>query len=213
MPTDWSARYFQNDLGLFYGRVVAPSLKELGLDENLKMPAEFTSIDEGLEFYAKHTTNLVSYEARRCFALTLVSIFERQLQQWAYDHFPEEENTKVAGSYTFNALVKATSEHYDLTSIDEYSSIRETIEELRLLANAVRHGDGPSLKELRRRAPRLWQATPTDILRTDEIKLLNRDFIRYIDALGRFWALADFTLHPADALIKPYFSESDLSGG
>ena len=210
MPTDWSARYFQNDLDRFYGRVVAPSLKELGLDETLTMPAEFTSMDEGLEYYAKHTTNLVSYEARRCFVLTLVSIFERQLQRWVYDHYPDAANNKLTD---FDALVKATSEHYRLASINEYTCIWGTIEELRLLANAVRHGDGPSLKQLRKRAPRLWQATPTDILPTDAIKILDRDFIRYIDALTRFWGLADSTLHPDDAVTAPNYLESELSGG
>lgn len=71
--------------------------------------------------------------------------------------------------------------------------------EMFLVANVFRHGDGPSVADLRRHSPRLWdyeRSRYVDLLPPnpdDSEKLLPQpaDVVRYAGACFRFWGRAD----------------------
>jgi hypothetical protein len=204
MPQDLLPRRFQADLDRFYKQVILATLSELRSHENVKV-GEFNSMDEFFDNAEKHTFNLVAYEARRCFALTLAAIFERQLRIWARKHFSETEKAGVSGM-KFNNLLRKTAGIHALNL--ESAEVRKTIIELHLLGNAVRHGDGDSLDKLWKQTPHLWphsteaaaMKSKEQSLLSEEIRISDNNFVCYIRALTRFWGLAD---HAAGAVIDP----------
>jgi hypothetical protein len=192
MVQDLLPRVFQADLSRFYSRVIVPVLNELQPHANTIEAGEFRSMDEFLDNAEKLTSNLIAYEARRCFALTLAAIFERQLRCWAQSHGILK--TK------FDDLVKRIAA--TLTLDLEAGSVNQTIKELHLLANAVRHGEGYSANKLWKLAPHLWPPLgEAPSLRLGEklgrlhlserIEVSDTDLFRYIRSLTRFWGLAD----------------------
>ena len=129
-------------------------------------------------------------------ALVLAATFERQLRIWS----------RLSGAYTdqkksetdrFVLLIEAAAKH---NGVDlSHKGVGAAIEELHLVANGIRHGDGRSLRELQARAPRLWSgfdpallAIAGDVAALSENMLLrDADIIRYATALFLFWGLAD----------------------
>jgi len=214
MAHDLLPRLFQADLYRFYGSVIVPVLTALQPHENAVEDGQFTSMDDFLDNAEKVTSNLVAYEARRCFALTLAAIFERQLQRWAHSH-------GIPGD-GFHELLGAIA--VALTLDLEAESVGQTLKELHLLGNAVRHGEGDSADKLRKFVPNLWpplgEAPPLRLgekagrLRLSErIEVSNNHLLRYVRALTRFWGLADREpgalveppLFPLDAWPRPDF--------
>jgi len=92
--------------------VIRPTLAELSLYPNIKH-GEFTSQDEFLDNCQKQTSNLLAYEARRSFALTLSALFERQLRVWARVLFPKEERIRD-GSMKFEKLLTKAGNHREI---------------------------------------------------------------------------------------------------
>lgn len=204
MPKDLLPREFQADLDRFYRLVILPALSEFRPHDDVRT-GEFSSIDEFLDNSEKHTSNLVVYETRRCLALTLAAIFERQLRLWAQSHLLQaDEKAKVQKMLFGDLLSKTAADH----ALDiKTASVCDTIKELHLLGNTVRHGDGKSADKLRQDAPGLWPCsmqTPTVQFSnlSEGIFVSDADFTRYMRALTRFWGLAD---HEFDAVIDaPY---------
>jgi hypothetical protein len=196
MPQDLLPRIFQADLDRLYTRVILPALGNPLLHDNIKTAELATSMAVLLEHAEKHTSNLLAFEARRCFALTLGGLFERQLRIWARVHVPEDQRAGVAG-LPFHRLVKEAGSRHGLDL--DTKGVGRAIEELHLLANAVRHGEGRSLDKLRRYAPHLWRyASGEDAAKSAARSILSEgiqpsdhDFLRYIRATTRFWGLAD----------------------
>ncbi|PBB69278.1 hypothetical protein CK228_08740 [Mesorhizobium sp. WSM4312] len=196
MPQDLLPRIFQADLHRFYTRVVLPALDNLPLHTGVKISGPAASTAEFLDHAQMHTSNMLAFEARRSFALTLDGLFERQLRIWARIHVPENRRAGIA-TVEINKLVRGTGLRHGLDL--ETGQVRATIEELHLLGNAVRHGDGGSLTKLRDRAPHLWRYADNTVAAKSEehailsegIQLSDRDFARYVRAVTRFWGLAD----------------------
>lgn len=197
-------RIFQGDLDRFFQRVVRPALKELCLHEDIK-ENRLLSFDEYFERAAQVTFNLLVYDARQCYALALAAIFERHLRIWAYKSFPDKEKSKIF-DWTYCNLWKRIIEDHQIT----YDRCHDTIKELHLLANAVRHGDGRSVDKLQKQSPHLWPpVTEFAALNPKErsslsgnIRVSDEIFIRYIRALIRFWGLAD--KEPNAITVGPY---------
>jgi hypothetical protein len=157
---------------------------------------EFASQDEFLDNCEKKTSNLLAYEARRPFALTLAALFERQLRLWTRVHFPDPEKSELP-DLKFQPLLTKTVDRHGLDIAT--ASVGDTIRELQLLANALRHGDGGAVRKLRKRARRFWgHLTDVAVEQCEErgvlsecIQITDADFVLYIRALTRFWGLAD----------------------
>jgi hypothetical protein len=178
--------------GRLFTRVIAPALLSLPVRDIFQgQPA----LGEGdrLMFFENvevFTFNGMAEEARRCFALTLAAVFERQLSIW-------RRSRHIAKADTFLETFRGVSSE---TGVDiDALKLGEAIEELYLLANAARHGDGPSLERLQQRAPDLWRhVDQTDIERlagrellSETIRVTDAHFRRYASALATFWGQAD----------------------
>jgi hypothetical protein len=206
MRQDLLPRAFQSDCDRFYRRVVRATLDELPLHTAVR-GGEFTSLDEFLDNCEKQTSNLLAYEARRSFALTLSALFERQLRLWARVHFSEEDRRGLP-ALKFGPLLTKTIELHGLDL--ETAFVASSIRELHLLANAVRHGEGWAVDALRKLTHHFWShLTDAEAEACNErgalsefIQITDSDFVRYIRALTRFWGLAD---HEPNAVIDgPY---------
>ena len=196
MPQDFLPRIFQADLDRFYTHVVLPALSSLPVSDGVKIGGLADSLSEFLDCAQTHTSNLLAFEARRCFALTIAGLFERQLRIWARVHVPNDQRAGVAKKEFIKLFHNAGVRHgLDLKT----KEVGSAIEELHLLANAVRHGDGDALDKLRARAPHLWRyADSTAATKSEEQSILSEaihlshgDFARYMRAVTRFWGLAD----------------------
>lgn len=196
MPQDLLPRIFQADLDRLYTLVVRPALGSLPCYDGVKTTGYVVSITEFLDHAEMHTSNLLAFEARRCFALMLAGLFERQLRIWARLHLPENQRAAI-GKLEFDRLVREADERHGLDLKSE--EVGDTIKELHLLANAVRHGDGRSVDDLRGLAPYLWRyadgstATKSEeqSILSEGIELSDADLARYMRAVTRFWGLAD----------------------
>jgi hypothetical protein len=187
-------RKFQADVGRFYERVILPVLHELQPHADVPTGV-FTSEEAFFAACEKLTFNMVAFEARRLFSLTLAGLFERQLRGWAQVHASETERAALA-TKPFDHLLQeiANAEGIDLIM----ANIDDTITELHLLANAVRHGEGFSAERLRQKHLSLWKITgevgPSSrqsLLTDEDVQPSDEDFARYIRAVVRFWGLAD----------------------
>jgi hypothetical protein len=190
MSRDFLPRSFQADCYRFYTRVIRNTLGELPVHSDVQYGV-FTSQTEFLENCEKATSNLVAYEARRSFALTLSALFERQLRMWARVHFPTDQTDDLK-KMPFSQVLETVVELQDLG--EATSSLHATIYELHLLANAVRHGDGPSAEKLWALSPRFWRQVtvqPAPSERSELIQITDDDFVGYIRTIVRFWGLAD----------------------
>ena len=71
--------------------------------------------------------------------------------------------------------------------------------EAHLVANVVRHGDGPSCAALTAVAPQLWDYDRTEYVDinvgpspdSEKIRIRSSDVTRYVRAFLRFWGRAD----------------------
>jgi hypothetical protein len=162
----------------------------------LSAVVEFASVDEFLDACTQSTFNLLAYEARRSFVLTLGAIFERQLRIWSRVHFTGVHEAGIPKENFYPLLNATVAKHgIDLTRYEIGAGLRE----LYSLANAVRHGDGTAVAELRKTTPHLWpNLTPEAIEKcnamliwSEAIQLADVDLSRYAAAMTRFWGLAD----------------------
>ncbi|MCA0035327.1 hypothetical protein [Mesorhizobium sp. B263B2A] len=207
MPQDLLPRIFQADLDRFYSRVVRPALGNLPIHGGVRTSGPCVSMTEFLDHAEMHTSNLLAFEARRCFALTLDGLFERQLRIWVRVHVPESQRARVA-AVLFDPLIQETAERHSLDL--KTGEVGSTIGELHVVANVVRHGDGRAVKKLRQLAPHLWKYADNTIATKSEeqsilsegIQLSDADFARYMRAVTRFWGLAD--REPGAVVDVPY---------
>ncbi|MCP1913363.1 hypothetical protein J2R96_005843 [Bradyrhizobium elkanii] len=187
-------RAFQADASRFYTRVVVPALGELPSDED-DQPRIFDTQEAFLEGAERRTASLLAFEARRCFALTLHGVFERQLRIWARA-WAEPGQWRKLSSLEFETLLNETSVNrgIDLTTRD----LGRALLELHLLANVVRHGDGKSTVK-KAIAPHFWSGLDATsvgelegaYLLSERIRPSDKDILRYARAIVRFWGLAD----------------------
>ena len=74
----------------------------------------------------------------------------------------------------------------------EDAGVADDVHELWMVANAVRHGEGRSLRSLANAAPRLWAHLPANALEAgraliSDMRLKDSDLQRYTLAVMEFW--------------------------
>ena len=148
----------QADILRFYSKVIYPALAEFAPG-----PDVTGGVARDLDtFFARaqaHTHNALCWEMRRTFGLTIGAMFERQLRSWLVSHAPErraeiEKAVSLAGLEPLIGEIRGV--------VLEDAGVGGDIRELRLVANAVRHGEGRSLRDLAIAAPKLWAHLPTN---------------------------------------------------
>ncbi|WP_152013620.1 MULTISPECIES: hypothetical protein [unclassified Bosea (in: a-proteobacteria)] len=201
-------RIFQANIDRFYHRVVRATLDRLPQHAEVIFRNTETH-KELLDQLTLHIDNHTAQEARRSFALLLCGLFERQLRSWARIILPDE-NRRAVAKWPFVDLLHRTAHSAEIDlQIDD---VGDTIEELFLLANAVRHGDGTSCTALYARSPRFWDhlddhsiAITGDIeMLSEAIRVKEKDIRRYTRVLAQFWGLAD-NLQGAEK--RPFYYE------
>lgn len=181
----------QADIERFYSRVVGPTLANLAPEDD-PASGEFTDFNAFLDACQTATHNALCEEARMAFALTMGAAFERHLRFWLSGRQPNERRA-VQNEHGWKKVAARLS---GLVSTDIAAlPIAIDIEELWLLVNAARHGDGGSCTELLQKAPHLWQHLPADRLQsaTDDgaltfhIRVTDADLSRYAHAVLSLW--------------------------
>ncbi|MDQ1153094.1 hypothetical protein [Brevundimonas sp. SORGH_AS_0993] len=188
---DNQPRISQNLTARLVDNVILPGLAALPTHQGLVLSGA-ASQEEFLDRAAKHFDNVTAAEARRGFALVLAATFERHLRRWLF-----LAGTPSAGSMKFADLLEAGLAR--LTDARRTPEMKATLDELVLVGNVLRHGNGRSVTALRAAAPDLWHDIPEEdhhwLERTYTYAELMRvemgHIRRYSNAILLFWGLAD----------------------
>ncbi|MBA4759890.1 MULTISPECIES: hypothetical protein [Sphingomonadales] len=199
-------RVFQANLGRLFERVILPVLDSLPRHATLETGVAAT-LDQFLDRAAAQVDNYTGNEAAKAFTLTLAGVFERQLSIWARA-IHDLGLTDMSRLRGFEALLAGCAREAGIDlSVDR---LGEDLTQMFVVANVVRHGEGPSCDRLRALAPELWNDAAPDYLdllpgtpvASEHLRLRKADLVRYIRATTRFWGLAD--PQPLAATDPPY---------
>jgi len=149
------------------------------------------AIEKGLTLY--ETLSLGEYTLTAAWHATLYEFFEQQLRLFLYK---ELTNDYILDFRTFCTSMKDIKQcleahDFDVQTISTWSCI----DELRLLCNVIKHSDGTSASDLRKRNPLLFKnMNGIDYLKLYQTTLLeisldiNETTLRnYVGALHAFW--------------------------
>ncbi|QPI72210.1 hypothetical protein [Sphingobium sp. Cam5-1] len=199
-------RVFQANLARLFERVILPALDSLPHHPVLETGVAAT-LDQFLDRAAAQVDNYMGNEAAKAFTLSLAGVFERQMSIWAcaIHDLGQTDMSRLRG---FEALLAGCAREAGVDlAIDR---LGEDLTQMFVVANVVRHGEGPSCDRLRALAPELWDDAATDYLdllpgtsvASEHLRLRKADLVRYIRATTRFWGLAD--PHPLAVTNPPY---------
>jgi hypothetical protein len=188
-------RIFQANVDRLFKRVILRGLNALPIHAELSF-GEAPSIDEFLLRAQAQTDNYVANEGAKAYTLALAGLFERQLRIWARSRRASPLRGTVWNE-RFRALVVDCAREADINLADK--CLGHVLIEMFLVANVFRHGDGPSVAELRSHSPKLWEyerSRYVDLLPpnpddSEKLLLQPADVVRYATACVRFWGRAD----------------------
>lgn len=193
---DHLPRIFQANIVRLYDRVVRPGLGLLPVHSELVFGVAPT-LDAFLARASAQVDNYTANEAAKAYALTLAAVFERQLSAQARAIVAASAAASPGKNPRYEELLELCAGYagLDLASL----GLEADLKELLLVANVVRHGEGPSCDKLRAVAPNLWQYEPSEYVDivsgkppVSETMLIRAgDLARYVRAAGRFWGHAD----------------------
>ncbi|MCS2611006.1 hypothetical protein [Halomonas dongshanensis] len=137
----------------FLDDVIVPSIQ--ALEEKMHI---LSRSDEPITALALSDTGDMLRETKMAFALSIQSIWERQLRGYlrgcASALRPHKGLEEKAEKANWRRLRELFIELRDI-ELEAFPSFSE-LDKLHLLGNACRHGDGPSATELARHCPELW---------------------------------------------------------
>jgi hypothetical protein len=196
---DQLPRTFQANADRFYLRVVVRTLGELPNHGALAI-GEASDMNAFLDQCTAQVDNHTANEAAKAFALTLDGMFERQLTRWTAAHGA----TTIGWEGALKRAARIAS--LDLDTV----GIAQDLNELHLVANVARHGEGGSCAKLQSLAPQLWDnpyqdyydLAPGPVPASELLRIRLDDLRRYARAIARFWGHADPL--PNAALDPPY---------
>ena len=170
-------------------------------DNFMSQPACDDSIDpasiaeEAEDIRVDHYLHLKlgKYNLTATWHATLYQVWEQQLRQFLFQEMSHDYNIQFK---TFCTKLSKIKEKFKFHNVDiENFSCWPEINELRLLCNVVKHGDGKSAKELQKIKPTLFkQEDGTDYMEIFKTTLLEETLNinemtlqNYRDALLSFW--------------------------
>ena len=123
----------------------------------------------------------------------LYHLWERTLKQFIIKELKQyranEKAMKTIANHNFDGIVEILQQFgHNLTLAPYYSCLNE----LRLVTNVVKHGEGQSFNELTKIAPQLFDSSIVGMeipLTLDCLNLSPHDFRRYSGAVTTFWEL------------------------
>jgi len=142
----------------YFNDVIAPSIDTLE-----QRVAELNESDDPLDMFIQSDTLDVLQETKLAFALSIQSIWERQLRAYltgcAKELRPTENLKNKVEKANWDALQRIFRDLRGLT-LDSFPSFA-LLDRLQHLGNACRHGDGNSATRLHQLCPNLWKPTPS----------------------------------------------------
>ncbi|MFP1132872.1 hypothetical protein [Asticcacaulis sp. W401b] len=192
---------FQVNLQRFYERVIRPTMNGLQVHQVLET-GDAASMEEFLARAAAQVDNYTANEAAKAYALIISGLFERQLRVWARQLLTDLPKTK---SYVELAGICANHVGYDFVADD----VRKNLDEARLVANLVRHGDGISSERLKEVAPDLWTSPGPDYIDllsvpspdSESIRIRREDLYRYLQASFAYWGHVNPVPHAVTRMV------------
>jgi hypothetical protein len=178
----------QADIHRFHKRVIELALAEFTPGPDVE-GGDAPSLDVFLEKAQTTTHNALCWEMRRTFGLTIGAMFERQLRQWLAHHAPTHR-IEIEKAH-LPKLERLIAQIRGITL--EEAGVANDIRELWTVANAVRHGEGSSLKALTTASPRFWSQVPAAALKSGrawqagDMRVKDSDLRRYTLAAMKFW--------------------------
>jgi hypothetical protein len=193
--SDMVALTAQADIHRLYVKVIQPALAEFAPTVDVDIVGETTDIDQFLEHARINTHNSLCHELRRTFALILGALFERQLRFWLSEKMPaKKKNVETAKWPKLIKLVNCVDR-----SVTTNPVITD-LEDLWLVANAVRHGNGRSAETLLQKKPDFWSQTEKEPhVKRDligKMRINDAQLELYARAIMRFWHLAGASPFP-----------------
>lgn len=190
----------QGDIYRLYVKVIQPALAEFAPSVDVNTPGETPSANRFLEYARINTHNLLCYELRRTFALALGALFERQLQLWLSEKMPTKKADVEKDLWPrFEEFVNCVD-----ASITKSPFVTD-IKTLHRVANAVRHGNGPSAETLLKEKPEFWgHAGEGALVKRDlvgNMRISDAQLELYAGAIMRFWHLAGASPLPGQPLV------------
>jgi hypothetical protein len=179
--------------------VVVPAIRTL--EEKI---SDLEKSDDPVAAFEMADVESILREAKMAFALSIQSIWERQLRVYlegcARELRKDESLTARVLSMNWEKLCALFHDLRDIR-IEDFPSFAE-LDTLQLLGNACRHGDGASAQELARRCPELWPAPmPPDIFvpagepspkLVSQIEIPTEKLRHFADVIAAFWDDAEY---------------------
>lgn len=160
------------------------------------------AFEKGLEYY--EVVSLVRYNNQLMWISTMYQFWEQQVRKFLFDEIKQSGVTLFDSkgreiefkSYCANGIREIKEEFLNFGQDLDTMKCGSDINELRLLANVIKHGDGGSATELEKLRPDFFKSeiTETNLLKIHRtvlnervLNISNSDFIKYKEALQSFW--------------------------
>lgn len=180
--------------------------EELGqyFDPDIHDESDFAerAIEKGLEYY--DAVSLVKYNNKLMWISTMYQFWEQQVRKFLFDELKQSitilYNDKGQEIDFRNFCAKGILEikeefrcfEYDIERMKSWSCINE----LRLLANVIKHGDGGAATSLEKLRPDFFKSEITEfnlmksyrtVLNEQVLNIDDSELIKYKEALNSFW--------------------------
>ena len=151
--------------------------------------------EKGLEYY--DGISLMEYNSLLMWISTLYQFWEQQVRKFLYDEISHTHNIGEFKDFCSIRIIDEFKNIFsqfdqDITSFLSWANI----DELRLLTNVIKHGDGRAATSLANIRPDIFSSEhlSTNLLDLYKTTLANRvlnvtkdDFVRYCESLIKFW--------------------------
>ncbi|WP_318615297.1 hypothetical protein [Sporosarcina sp. YIM B06819] len=161
-----------------------------------------SAFEKGLEYY--EAVSLVKYNNQLMWISTIYQFWEQQVRKFLFDEIKHSEITLFTKNgreiefsrFCTRGINDIKEQFLSFGQNLEQMLCWETLDELRLLANVIKHGEGGSAIELEELRPDFFISEVTDnnlmrvhrtVLNERVLNVKDTDFIKYKEALQSFW--------------------------
>lgn len=165
-------------------------------------PGDYAELawEKGMDYY--EGISLMKYNTKMMWISTVYQFWEQQVRKFLYDEisrthkfYDNKGNELGYKEFCTNGINDIKDEFLWLNYNLELQNSWKEINELRLLTNVIKHGDGWSSKQLQKLKPEYFQdelkINRLELYKTtlnDEVlNIEQEDFVRYCKSLIKFW--------------------------
>ncbi|MBU3073878.1 hypothetical protein [Clostridium estertheticum] len=159
------------------------------------------AVEKGFNYY--EGMSLMQYNTKLMWISTVYEFWEQQIRKFLYGEitrshkfYDKKDNESKYKDFCTKGIddIKATFLWFDYNL--ELQDSWKDINELRLLTNVIKHGDGWSATELQKNKPLYFKDDESNINRLElyrntlnnvVLNVQEKDFVRYCKSLAKFW--------------------------